>query len=130
MFKNNTSEGLGKQDKAKKEIEVQCNFNKGLPIFRQLGCSFKIVQSWGKGSGTRYPCNNLQAALDGACPWIRRFSSAEGNSFREQIGQEQYTANMANSWGMSVVLKGKIQQCSQSCYCSLCFVPLRSTCFV
>ena len=89
-------------------MQFQQGFCRPLQRIWELGCPFKIVQAWGKGIGTWYPRNNLQAALGGAWPWMRSFSSAEGTSSGEGLGCELCVANMSSSWGMSMVHLGGV----------------------
>lgn len=89
-------------------MQFQQGFCRPLQRIWELGFPFKIVQAWGKEIGTWYPCNNLQAALGGAWPWMRSFSSTQGNSSGERLGCELHAANRSSSWGISVVQLGSV----------------------
>lgn len=57
-----------------------------------------------RGTETGSPCNKLQAAVVGAWPKMRKFPSAEGNSWSRPWPWAMYCQH-GQQWGMSVVLK-------------------------
>lgn len=70
-----------------------------MDLYRELaGCMF-FQNNPVLGTETWYPCNKLQAALWGAWPLMRKFSSAMGNSSWEGLGHDLCGANMASSCG-------------------------------